>query len=55
MHKINKDWHLKNKMPKNATIEQRIGWHLAHKAHCSCRDIPNKVKVEMIKRKIEIR
>lgn len=28
--KLNKEWHLKNKMPKNATFIQRVQWHLAH-------------------------
>ena len=28
--KINKDWHEKNRMPKNPTLEQRMEWHIAH-------------------------
>ncbi len=50
---INKEWHLANPMPPNATIEQRIAWHLEHSRHCSCRDIPAKLKEEMKKRKIK--
>jgi len=42
--KINKEWHLKNKMPKNATLEHRIAWHLAHAKACSCRPIPPKLQ-----------
>lgn len=38
MNKINKEWHLKNKMPPNATIEQKIVWHTAHAENCKCRD-----------------
>jgi len=34
---INKDWHLKNKMPKNATEEERARWHIAHLQNCACR------------------
>lgn len=53
MGKINKEWHLKNKMPKNPTVEQRIDWHLNHLKHCQCRtDIPEKLKEEMKKRNI---
>jgi len=26
--KLNKEWHLAHPMLKNATIEERIGWHL---------------------------
>jgi len=49
-NKINKSWHEKNKMPKNATLEQRIEWHIVHHQHCQCRDIPEKLKAEIIKR-----
>ncbi len=41
MGKINKEWHLANKMPRNATFEQRVEWHREHLKHCSCRtDLP---------------
>jgi hypothetical protein len=39
-------------MPKNATIDQRIKWHLEHQKYCDCREIPLKLKEEMKKRKI---
>ena len=53
--KLNKDWHLVHKMPKNATVDQRIAWHLEHLKNCQCRtDIPAKLKVEMEKRGIQI-
>lgn len=51
--KLNKEWHLNNKMPEKATLEQRIAWHLEHVKYCSCRDIPEKLKEEMKKRKIK--
>lgn len=51
--KINKAWHEKNKMPANATFEQRVKWHLAHKINCSCRPIPAKLAEEMKKRGIK--
>jgi hypothetical protein len=50
--KINKDWHLKNKMPDNPTFEQRVKWHLSHQKHCLCRPIPKKLLDEMKKRGI---
>jgi hypothetical protein len=38
-------------MPKNATFEQRVAWHLEHLKHCSCRrELPKKL-VEEIKKK----
>ena len=49
--KLNKEWHLKHPMPKNATLDQRIAWHVEHKKNCACRDIPEKLKTEMAKRK----
>jgi hypothetical protein len=48
--KINKEWHMKNKMLENASEEQRIRWHLEHSKNCSCRPIPLKV-LELIEKK----
>ena len=50
---MNKAWHELNRMPKNATTEQRIAWHLAHAKNCACRPVPEKLKEEMRKRKIK--
>lgn len=51
--KLNKDWHLAHPMPKNATTEQRISWHIEHLKNCKCRtDFPEKLKIEMKKREI---
>lgn len=48
--KLNKAWHSKHKMPKNATIDQRIAWHTEHLKHCQCRgDYPEKLKIKMKK------
>lgn len=51
--KTNKDWHEKNKMPKNATFEQRVNWHLEHHKNCTCRPIPEKLLREIDQRKKE--
>jgi len=41
MGNIDREWHLANKMPKNASVEQRAEWHRAHLKHCACRtDLP---------------
>jgi hypothetical protein len=29
--KLNREWHSSHRMPKNATLDQRIEWHLEHK------------------------
>ncbi|MCW5922296.1 MAG: hypothetical protein KIS77_08135 [Saprospiraceae bacterium] len=53
--KINKEWHEQNPMPKNATFEQRVAWHLEHLKNCSCRrELPKKLVEEMKKRGIPI-
>jgi hypothetical protein len=54
MSKINKEWHEINKMPQNASDEQRIAWHLEHSRNCSCRSIPSGVIKLMKKNGIEI-
>ncbi|MBW2965720.1 hypothetical protein KY342_01300 [Candidatus Woesearchaeota archaeon] len=54
MGKINKQWHLKHKMPKNPTFEQRVKWHKEHVKHGKCRTgFPEKLKQEMKKRGIK--
>jgi hypothetical protein len=47
---INKEWHEKNLMPKNATFEERVKWHLEHQEQCKCAPIPKKLKEEMNKK-----
>ena len=50
---INKKWHLKNKMPKNATFEEKVKWHEEHNKNCSCRPgFPKKLEEEMKKRNV---
>ena len=45
--KINKVWHDAHKMPRSATLEQRLDWHLKHAANCSCREMPDSIKHEL--------
>jgi hypothetical protein len=47
---MNKEWHLKNRMPKNPTLSQRIRWHTEHKKHCGCRPIPDRL-LKLMKKK----
>ena len=44
---INADWHAQHPMPPNATLAQRVTWHLAHAEHCGCRPIPETVQAEI--------
>jgi hypothetical protein len=43
MAKLNKDWHARNRMPENASLEQRVAWHRAHARACGCRPMPAKI------------
>ena len=52
--KINKEWHLQNKMPKNPTLDERVKWHIDHANNCSCREIPAKIKEEIKKREVDL-
>jgi hypothetical protein len=40
---MNKAWHEQHRLPKNATLEVRIRWHLAHAKDCGCRPVPRTV------------
>jgi hypothetical protein len=45
--KLNKTWHAIHRMPVNATLDQRIQWHLEHRKYCGCRTIPTKLAATM--------
>jgi len=40
---MNVTWHAKHPMPKRASLDQRIRWHLAHARACGCRPIPRSI------------
>ena len=50
--KINKEWHIAHRMPKKASLDQRIEWHIAHAMNCNCREMPRSIRLEIEKRKI---
>jgi hypothetical protein len=52
--KTNKAWHEQHRMPKNSSLAQRISWHLEQAQNCACPNIPDKLKLEMKKRKRSI-
>ena len=47
---LDREWHQTHRMPKNATLDQRIEWHMAHAANCGCRDMPARIRAEIEKR-----
>jgi hypothetical protein len=51
--KLNREWHLKHKMPKNPTREQRLDWHEEHSKNCACRPMPGKLLAEIKKRRLK--
>jgi histidinol phosphatase-like enzyme len=44
---INKEWHLKNKMPKNPSKEEKLKWHIEHSKNCNCRKPSEKLAQEI--------
>ena len=44
---LNKAWHLAHKMPRNATLDERLHWHLLHAANCGCREMPPSIRREL--------
>lgn len=54
MNKINKTWHLANKMPNpptgGPTLDQRVEWHVAHAKNCQCRKLEGPILEEIKKR-----
>jgi hypothetical protein len=49
---LNATWHDAHPMPKGATLDQRVAWHLAHAKACGCRAIPATVAAELKRRGI---
>jgi hypothetical protein len=48
---VNAKWHETHRMPRPATFEQRVKWHVAHANACGCRPIPRTVVAELKRRK----
>ncbi len=54
MGKINREWHQHHVMPKNASEDERIAWHIEHAEHCGCREITGGVAELFRKRGIPV-
>lgn len=52
--KLNKEWHLKHPMPANATLDERIAWHLEHHKNCKCRNMPESIRRALQQKGIKI-
>jgi hypothetical protein len=47
---LNRDWHHRNPMPRPATFDDRLRWHLAHELACACREMPPAIRREAERR-----
>lgn len=47
---INSEWHSKNRLPEDPTLDQRVKWHIEHARHCSCRSVDEEILEELKKR-----
>ena len=45
--KLNKEWHLTHKLPRGASLEERLEWHLLHAENCQCREMPESIRREL--------
>jgi hypothetical protein len=43
--RLSKEWHAKNRMPKNPAMDERLQWHLEHSQKCGCRPVSESVLV----------
>lgn len=44
---MNVEWHTRNRLCRNASLEQRVQWHLAHVEACDCRGLPAGIVAEL--------
>lgn len=44
---LNAQWHEAHPMPPNATMDERVAWHLEHARQCGCREIPASIRREL--------
>lgn len=40
MGRTDAEWHRAHRMPRNATMAQRVAWHREHAENCNCREMP---------------
>lgn len=45
--KLNREWHLAHKLPRNASLEERLNWHMLHAENCRCREMPDTIRREL--------
>jgi len=45
--KLNRDWHLAHRLPRSASLEERLEWHKLHAENCNCREMPLAIRREL--------
>jgi len=50
---MNRAWHEAHPMPKHATLDERVAWHVEHARECACREMPASIQAELVRRVIE--
>ena len=53
--RLNAEWHNAHRMPRNATLDQRVAWHAEHAGACGCREMPESIARELARRRREAR
>jgi hypothetical protein len=52
---INAQWHERHRMPRNATLAQRVEWHLDHARNCGCwPELPPKIAAELRRLRLRV-
>jgi len=44
---LNRQWHEAHKLPRNASLEERLNWHVLHAENCGCRAMPDSIRREL--------
>jgi hypothetical protein len=47
---VNVRWHEEHRLPRDALLDERVAWHVAHAEACGCRPIPASVAREIAAR-----
>lgn len=51
---MNADWHEAHVLGRDAPMDERVEWHLAHAQQCGCREVPRTVREELARRGVDI-
>jgi len=44
---MDRGWHERHALPKNASLGERIAWHREHQARCACRPVPQRLREQV--------